>query len=115
MGQSKQAISRVEVHELVDTQIRNAIREVTWLIAVVVPELMKSPQWTPQDRQKLAAALQGVAESQTADGRMSAATAARALVDRIAGAARLLRSARLGARAEMKTPRSRGGRGVLYC
>jgi len=81
MGQSKQGISRAEVHELVDERIGNAVREVTWLMAVVVPELMKSPQWTPQDRQKLAAALQGVAESQRADGRLSAATAAAALAE----------------------------------
>jgi hypothetical protein len=81
MGDSKQAISRAEAHELVDTRIQSAIREVTWLIAVVVPELMKSPQWTPADRQKLAAALHGVAESQRADGRISAATAAAALAE----------------------------------
>jgi hypothetical protein len=81
MAQSRQGISRAEVHELVDTRIRNAIREVTWLVAVVVPELMKSPQWTPDDRQKLAAALQGVAESQMGDGRVCAATAAAALAE----------------------------------
>ncbi len=67
MGDSRQGISRAEVHELVDARIRAAIREVTWLIAVVTPELMKAPQWTPADRQKLATALHGVAESQRAD------------------------------------------------
>jgi hypothetical protein len=80
-GESKQGMSKAEVHELVDTRVRSAIREVTWLIAVVMPELMKSPQWTPADRQKLAAALHGVAESQMADGRASAATAAAALAE----------------------------------
>lgn len=80
-GDGRQGISRAEVHELVDTRIRAAIREVTWLIAVVVPELMKSPQWTLADRQKLAAALHGVAESQMADGRVWAATAAAALAE----------------------------------
>jgi hypothetical protein len=81
MAQSRQGISRAEVHELVDTRVRNAIREVTWLMAVVIPELMKAPQWTAQDREKLAAALQGVAESQMADGRTCAATAASALAE----------------------------------
>jgi hypothetical protein len=81
MGESRQGISRAEVNELVETRIRSAIREVTWLIAVVVPELMKSPQWTAADRQKLAAALHGVAESQMADGRSAAATAAAALAE----------------------------------
>jgi len=81
MAQSRQGISRAEVHELVDTRIRAAIREVTWLIAVVMPELMKSPQWTIEDRRKLAAALHGVAESQMADGRVGAATAAQALAE----------------------------------
>lgn len=81
MTQSKQGITKAEAHELVDTRIKNAIREVTWLMAVVVPELMKAPQWTPQDRQKLAAALEGVAESQTVDGRIAAATAAAALAE----------------------------------
>ena len=76
MAQGKQSIGRAEVHELIDTSVRNAIREVTWLIAVVVPELMKAPQWTPEDRQKLAAALHGVADSQMADGRVAAGTAA---------------------------------------
>ena len=42
---------------------------------------MKAPQWTPQDRQKLAAALEGVAESQRGDGRIAAATAAAALAE----------------------------------
>jgi hypothetical protein len=81
MGESKQSMSRAEVHELVDTRVKSAVREVTWLIAVVVPELMKAPQWTPADRQKLAAALHGVAESQTADGRAFAGTAAAALAE----------------------------------
>jgi hypothetical protein len=81
MSASKQGVSRAEVQELVDSRVRSAIREVTWLIAVVMPEIMKSPQWTPADRQKLAAALHGVAESQMADGRVSAATAAAALAE----------------------------------
>jgi hypothetical protein len=81
MGESRQGMSRAEAHELVDTRIRSAIREVTWLIAVVVPELMKSPQWTVDDRRKLAAALHGVAESQMNDGRVAAATAASALAE----------------------------------
>jgi hypothetical protein len=81
MAQGKQGISRAEAHELIDIRIRNAIREVTWLMAVVVPELMKAPQWTPEDRQKLAAALQGVADSQMGDGRIAAATAAAALAE----------------------------------
>jgi hypothetical protein len=78
---TKQEISKAEVHQLIDTRIRSAIREVTWLIAVVMPELMKMPQWTAEDRSKLAAALHGVAESQMADGRVSAATAAQALAE----------------------------------
>jgi hypothetical protein len=81
MAQGKQGMSRAEAHELVDTRIRGAIREVTWLMAVIVPELMKAPQWTNEDRQKLAAALHGVAESQMADGRVAAATAAAALAE----------------------------------
>jgi hypothetical protein len=81
MGQSRQGISRAEAHELVDTRVTTAIREVVWLMAVVIPELMKAPQWTPEDRQKLAAALLGVAESQKADGRLAAATAASALAE----------------------------------
>ena len=81
MGESRQGMSRAEAHELVDTRIRSAIREVTWLMAVVVPELMKSPQWTVEDRRKLAAALHGVAESQMNDGRVAAATAASALAE----------------------------------
>jgi hypothetical protein len=81
MGESKQGLSRAEVHELVDARVKSAIREVTWLIAVVMPELMKSPQWTAADRQKLAAALHGVAESQMADGRAAASTAAAALAE----------------------------------
>ena len=81
MAQSRQGVTRAEVHELVDSRIRNAIREVTWIVAVVVPELMKAPQWTAEDRRKLAAALHGVAESQMADGRVAAATAAQALAE----------------------------------
>ena len=81
MGVSKQGISRAEAHELVETRVANAIREVTWLMAVVIPELMKAPQWTMEDRSKLAAALEGVAESQRTDGRIAAATAAAALAE----------------------------------
>ena len=81
MAQGKHGVSRAEVHELVDTRIRAAIREVTWLMAVVVPEMMKSPGWTAEDRKKLAAALHGVAESQMSDGRVAAATAASALAE----------------------------------
>ena len=81
MAQSKQGITRTEVQELIDTRVRNSIREVVWLMAVVIPELMKAPQWTPEDRQKLAAALHGVAESQMADGRVAAGTAAAALAE----------------------------------
>lgn len=78
---ARQSMSRAEVHELIDTRIRSAIREVTWLMAVVLPEILKSPQWTADDRRKLAAALEGVAESQMGDGRVSAATAATALAE----------------------------------
>jgi len=78
---SKQGITRAEVHELIDSRVRASIREVTWLMAVVIPEMMKSPQWTAEDRRKLAAALHGVAESQMADGRVAAATAAEALAE----------------------------------
>lgn len=81
MGQSRQGLSKAEAHELVDERIRTAIREVTWLMAVVVPELMKSPQWTSEDRKRLAAALHGVADSQRGDGRIAAATAAAALAE----------------------------------
>jgi hypothetical protein len=81
MAKSSQSISRAEVHELVDTRVRAAIREVTWLMAVVMPEIMKTPQWTLDDRRKLAAALQGVADSQMSDGRVHAATAAAALAE----------------------------------
>ena len=81
MAASKQGITRAEAHELVDNRVRAAIREVTWLMAVVIPEMMKSPQWTMEDRRKLAAALHGVAESQMADGRVAAATAAEALAE----------------------------------
>lgn len=81
MAKSSQSISRAEVHELVDTRVRGAIREVTWLMAVVMPEILKTPQWTVEDRRKLAAALQGVAESQMNDGRVHAATAAAALAE----------------------------------
>jgi hypothetical protein len=88
MGENRQGMSRAEAHELLDTRVKSAIREVTWLIAVVMPELMKSPQWTPADRQKLAAALHGVAESQTADGRGFAGTAAAALAEALDAQAR---------------------------
>ena len=81
MAQGRQGISRAEVHELVDTRVRGAIREVTWLMAVVMPEILKTPQWTIEDRRKLAAALEGVAESQMSDGRVAAATAASALAE----------------------------------
>jgi hypothetical protein len=81
MGQGKQGISKSEAHELVDERVSTAIREVVWLMAVIIPELMKAPQWTPADRQKLAAALHGVAESQKTDGRLAAATAAAALAE----------------------------------
>ena len=81
MAQGKQGMSRAEAHELIDTRIRAAIREVTWLMAVVIPEMMKSPQWTAEDKRKLAAALHGVSESQMADGRIAAATAAGALAE----------------------------------
>jgi hypothetical protein len=89
MGDKQQGISRAEAQELVDTRVQSAIREVTWLIAVVMPEIMKSPQWTPADRQKLAAALHGVAESQKADGRGAAATAASALAEALDAQAKL--------------------------
>jgi hypothetical protein len=81
MAQSRQGITKAEAHELVDERVSTAIREVVWLMAVVIPELMKAPQWTPADRQKLAAALHGVADSQKADGRLAAATAAAALAE----------------------------------
>ena len=89
MGEKKQGISRAEAQELVDTRVQSAIREVTWLIAVVMPELMKAPQWTPADRQKLAAALHGVAESQRTDGRGAAAAAAGALAEALDAQAKL--------------------------
>ena len=57
-------------------------------VTVVIPELMKAPQWTMEDRQKLAAALHGVAESQNADGRIAAATAAAALAEALEAQAR---------------------------
>ena len=81
MAQGKQGITRAEAHALVDERVSTAIREVVWLMAVVIPELMKAPQWTPADRQKLAAALQGGGESQKTDGRLAAATAAAALAE----------------------------------
>ncbi len=81
MAQGKQGMSRAEAQELIDSRIRAAIREVTWLMAVVIPEMMKSPQWSTEDRRKLAAALHGVADSQMADGRVAAATAAGALAE----------------------------------
>ncbi len=88
MADRKQAVTRAEVQELVDARLESAVREVTWLMAVVVPEIMKTPQWTAGDKQKLAAALRGVAESQTADGRVSAATAAEALAEALEAQAR---------------------------
>jgi hypothetical protein len=88
MAQGKQGIGKAEVHELIDSKVRNAIREVVWLMAVVVPEMMKAPQWTLEDRQKLAAALHGVAESQMGDGRVAAATAASALAEALEAQAR---------------------------
>jgi hypothetical protein len=88
MGDSKKSISRAEVHELVNERVTAAVREVTWLMAVVIPELMKAPQWTPEDRTKLAAALEGVAESQKQDGRLAAATAAGALAEALLAQAR---------------------------
>jgi hypothetical protein len=81
MASGKQGVTPAEVHELVDTRVRAAIREVTWLMAVVIPEMMKSPNWSAEDKRKLAAALHGVAESQMADGRVNAATAAQALAE----------------------------------
>jgi hypothetical protein len=87
MAQGKQGVSKAEVHELVESRLRSAIREVTWLMAVVVPE-MKTSQWTAEDRLKLAAALRGVAESQMADGRVDAATAAEALAEALEAQAR---------------------------
>jgi len=88
MGASKHGISRAEAHELVEASVSKAVREVTWLMAVVIPELMKSPQWTPQDRAKLAAALEGVAQSQKSDGRLAASTAAAALAEALQAQAR---------------------------
>ena len=78
---NKQGMSRAEVHDLIDARVRAAIREVTWLMAVVIPEMMKSPSWSADEKRKLAAALQGVAESQMGDGRVNAATAAQALAE----------------------------------
>ena len=87
MAQGKQGMTKSEVQELLDSRLRSAIREVTWLMAVVVPE-MKTSQWTPEERLKLAAALRGVAESQLADGRVAAATAAEALAEALEAQAR---------------------------
>lgn len=81
MGRSRQGMSRAEADELIDERIHTAIREVTWLMAVVVPELLKAPHWTNDDRRRLAAALHGVAASQRDDGRVAAATAAAALAE----------------------------------
>jgi hypothetical protein len=61
--------------------VTKSVREVTWLMAVVVPELSKAAQWGAEERVKFAAALEGVAESQKADGRLAAATAASALAE----------------------------------
>jgi len=88
MGSSKRGITVAEEHELVDSALTKAIREVTWLMAVVIPELMKAPQWTLEDRAKFAAALEGVAESQKTDGRIAAATAAAALAEALQAQAR---------------------------
>jgi len=88
MGSSKRGITVAEAHELVDSALTKAIREVTWLMAVVIPELMKAPQWTLEDRAKFAAALEGVAESQKNDGRIAAATAAAALAEALQAQAR---------------------------
>ncbi len=81
MASKQQDVTRAEVYELIDTRVRAAIREVTWLMAVVIPEMMKSPNWSAEEKRKLAAALHGVAESQMADGRVNAATAAQALAE----------------------------------
>ena len=81
MAESKRGLNRAEVQELVDAAVTQSVREVTWLMAVVIPELLKAPQWTLEDRSKFAAALEGVAESQKADGRVAAATAAAALAE----------------------------------
>lgn len=88
MGESKRGISRAEAHELVEERVTAAIREVVWLIAVVMPQLMKAAQWTPEDRSKLAAALEGVAESQKSDGRLAASTAAAALAQALAASSK---------------------------
>jgi hypothetical protein len=85
---SKGSLGRGEVQELIDAALRRSIREVTWLMAVVVPELTKSAQWTPEERSKFAAVLEGVAESQRADGRIAAATAAGALAEALQAQAR---------------------------
>jgi hypothetical protein len=37
MAQGKQGLSRSDAEELIEARVRGAIREVTWLIAVVVP------------------------------------------------------------------------------
>lgn len=81
MGDSRRGPTRAEIESIVKERVMTAIREVTWLMAVVIPEMMKSPQWTAEDRAKLAAALEGVAESQQQDGRLAAATAAGALAE----------------------------------
>jgi hypothetical protein len=88
MGSSKRGITVAEAHDLVDSAVSKAIREVTWLMAVIIPELMKAPQWTLEDRAKFAAALEGVADSQKADGRTAAATAAAALAEALQAQAR---------------------------
>jgi hypothetical protein len=90
MGESKRGISRAEAQELVDARVSEAIREVVWLMTAVLPRLLRATQSTEEDREKLAAALEGVAETQKADGRAAAATAATAL----AQALRAMKSAR---------------------
>ena len=84
----KAGLGRGEVQELIDAAVTRSIREVTWLMAVIVPELAKSAQWTPEERSKFAAVLEGVAESQKTDGRIAAATAASALAEALQAQAR---------------------------
>lgn len=88
MATSKQGLARGEVQEMIDAAVTRSIREVTWLMAVVVPELVKSGQWTPEERAKFAVVLDGVAESQKADGRLGASTAAAALSEALQAQAR---------------------------
>ena len=88
MAASKKGLSRGEAQELIDAAVTRSIREVTWVMVVVIPELMKATQWTPADRARFAAALEGVAESQKADGRLAASTAAAALAEALQAQAR---------------------------